>query len=249
MAESKLMLDSTFLTLAASASWTLPAAQWVDSRKHLNAGLLIDVQSFKTSASGTLAFYLQSSPSLSQDNNGWTDLASVTGVSATGPQILFANFMSTNMVTGYLRLRVACSTGAVDFTIRAELLMQYAVAAELSQWLKPTLISFSAAGDLVMPADLWAPCAQYLHAWLLCDYQASFGSGSNLTVALQTAPSADADENSWLTVASATMGNTAAVIAGPVTATNPIMGVLRLKYTASAALGGTLQVQLLLKEM
>jgi len=129
-----------------------------------------------------------------------------------------------------------------------ELLLKHAVEAQLIEWVPATMLSLPGSGTMTLPGDRWVDCAQFLHAFLLCEWSLASGSGSDLTVTLETAPSAASSTTSWVTVASGTMSASAVVIDGRFGATNPPMGVLRLKYSAANAVSGTLRVVLLLKE-
>lgn len=246
MSQSNLLQESGYFALSAGGTWLLPIANQPDVIRYFNACALLAVDSF--SGAGTVDISLQSALTSSQDDNAWTTVASVTGISSTGPRVLFVGDAATNALLGVMRLKVVCNTAAVTLTLRAELLLKHEIEGLLREWLKPIVISFAGAGSSYMPADIWADCARFLHAFVLCEWTPATGSGANLTVALETAPNAAADSTSWATVNSATMTNSAANIDGRMSNTNPTMGVLRLKYTASAALSGTLRVMLLLKE-
>jgi len=225
----------------------MPVALWRECSGFMNAYLLIHTETLATSG-GALILKLQSSPALSQDDNACVDVANVVGVNATGPQILKVGDAATNALTGWIRLKVTCSTAQVDATLRAELLLKHEVESRAAEWLAPLALSFAGSGALTMPADLWVDCSRFLHAFLLCERVTTSGSGSSLTVKLETAPSAASDASSWVTVASATMANSATVIDGRFSATNPPMGMLRLTYEAGGQVSGTLRVIVLLNE-
>lgn len=124
----------------------------------------------------------------------------MTGVNATGPQVLKALRTSTNAPTGVLRLKVTAVTRPVTFTLRADLLLKQQVATRTIEWVWSTFMSLATAGSWVMPVSRWFDVSGFVTAYLLCEFRASSGSGSNLSRRLQTAPCMTSDDGAWGTV-------------------------------------------------
>lgn len=115
-----------------------------------------------------------------------------------------------------------------------------------SVWLDGLYLNFS-SGDLYMPAQEWADSRDSMDGYVLLEFTGT--GGSSLTVQVQTAAALTAESAAWLDVTSAsvTMGQTRQVKLRWSVAIPP-MAVLRLKFTAAAAVTGVLRAQLTLKE-
>jgi len=241
-------MDSIFISLAASTSWVMPAALRQACSEFMNAHLLLRFDTLSTSG-GSLMAKLQSAPTLSQDDNAWRDIASLgSPINAAGPQVLIVNDAASVPMTGHLRLKFSAISATVDFSVRADLLLKHSVESAALDWLPATALSFPGSGSQVMPADQWVDCSRFLHAFVLCEFALSSGTATDLTVVLQTAPSESSDATAWVDVVSSTMSATSIVLDGRASASYPPMGVLRLKFSAAAAVSGTLRCVLLMKE-
>lgn len=244
MSKKLLWQDSLRLSLTTSSpgnTWTMPQLQWADCSDYLSAFALIYIDYLATSG-GTVTIKLQSAVVPSLTESAWVDVATVSSVSTTGPQVLKAH--GSVFLTGVLRLQVVCSTAVVNLNIRAQLLMKNQVQSRLLSWVDPFLLGFGGSGSQIMSADQYEDCAQFLRAFALVEYASNSGSGNDLTVAMETAPSLSSDTTSWSSLDSGTLANPALVLDGVHPAP---MGALRLKYTAAAALSGIVKAHLLLK--
>jgi|GEM_PF-1442937 len=245
-----LWLDATYLNVAAASSWTMPAPLWHDCSAFMCAYVLLQVDYLSTSG-GDLDLYLESAPVLSNDAGAWTTVASVTGMTTTGPRVLKVLIDASNPITGVLRLRVQANTAAVACTIRAELLLKQRVHSLTTDWLPALYIAIPATTSWVLPATLWVDTSEFADALLLCSFSPSSGSGSDLSLTLQTSPLLTSEETAWKDVGTyITFTTSPKVYDGRHLVTNPPMGVLRIKLTAGASgVAGSLRVQLLQKNI
>ena len=246
MARSLTWVQSRKISIASGASWTLPVSQNADGSgcKTAFAQLLFEA----LSGGGTLTVKLQAALYSSLDPAAWVTIAEDT-ISASGMLVFLVGPAATNPVTGHLRLKIDCATATTVFVLRADLLLKAETGYRLVEWLPATSISVTAGTDVTMPADQWAEVGPYVQAFVLAEFDASSGSGSDLSVFVETAASRASETGSFVEVDSATLSATSTQIDGVLSSTNPPMGVLRLRYSSGNGLvSGTLRVMLLVKD-
>lgn len=240
-------LDNYYFNLATSAIWTMPTIQYRACDRFMNAYAVINCDYF--SGGGTLTVAIETAPILSASTGAWQTAGSAT-VSATGIQLIKILRTSSTPITGLVRLKVTCNTSGVAATLRVDLLLKEVVPSKTEQWLQATYINFTGSGFLNMPADQWLNMDGFLNMWLLVDYTSVSGTASNLTIKLQTAPAYSVQTSGvWQDVGTTlTMGTTPQIYDGRATVTNAPQGIIRLAFSASAALTGVLRVQALFKD-
>ena len=238
----------TNIVLAAAGTWTTPLEQCVDARGAVDTFLLVMIDSLTTSG-GNVDIALQSCVVASTDDNAWKTIASASTISATGPQVLKATLASTQVVTGYLRLRVTCNTAAVTLNVRGELLLKRVEAYESGDWVDGLPVNLAASATWTMHLDWMLDASRHLSAYVLLTWSGSNGSG--VTASLLTAPAISADANMYATVDSETLSATAVLLDGRRTGSVSPMGVLRLKpaNAGPSTATGLLRAQYLLKEV
>lgn len=123
-----------------------------------------------------------------------------------------------------------------------------AAASARVVWLEGQYLFFSGAGDAYVTADQWLDCRSWLDAFVAIEYTGS--SGSSLTVTLQTAVAPTDSATAWgdVTDASSALTNNAATLIAKGTLAVPPAGVLRLKFSAAAALSGMVRVVVCFKQ-
>lgn len=117
-----------------------------------------------------------------------------------------------------------------------------------NEWIHSFYLTLTSGNSLTQVADEWLDCRAWQDMFLLIEFLGS--NGTNLTVKLQTAVAPSADAAAWNDVSSAStaMTTSPAVIEAPHSLTIPILGVVRLLFTASGAtVTGTVRVQVLRK--
>lgn len=238
--------SSTNAVLATSGSWTTPASQLADVRGAAGVYCIVNVESI---SAGTVDIKLQSSPIISIDDNAWTTVASSTGITTAGVEVLTVTRLSTEVVTGYLRLRVTCTSGPSTVNFRGELLQKQVEDSESGIWLEALPVGLTGSGTWDMPLTWLLDCSRFLSCYLLLSYSGS--DGSAVTARLQTAVTVTADANQWKTVATKTLASTSQLLDGRSTLSTPTMGLLRLRleHSGGGTATGLLRVHYLLKEI
>jgi len=238
-------LATTFIKLAAGGEWILPQTLYARAEGHMAAYVLYTIDYLDTL--GALSAYLESSPFNTTDSDGWRQCAKFENFSTTGSRVFIVTPQNIDAITGPLRLRFTASAAA-QFTVRAELILKQPVAHHSVLWLDDMYVSFTGQDTTYLQADAWLDVSRFLHVFALLEWSGDPTQPNLLTVKLETAASMSADPNAWLQVASSAMiPGVAVVLDGRSSVTNPPMSLLRLAFTASAAVSGTLRVGLLMK--
>lgn len=236
------------IPFSGTGTWTMPASDWMDVRGHIFAYVLVYIDF--VSGSGPIVVKLQGcvTPYQGSDSTAWVDLDTTSSISSASTQVLKVTRLSTNMLTGYLRVVVTASGGAT-VTIRGEALLKQPVPFAAAEWQPSTYLSFASSGTWIQPMPRWLDCSGYLSQYAFIDFSGGT-SGTNLTVYLETAVQPTADSNQWATVASSALASTSGVVLldGRSSASTPPYGVTRLKVVASAAASGTIRCLNLLKD-
>ncbi len=122
-----------------------------------------------------------------------------------------------------------------------------AQASERVVWLQGQFLSFT-GGDLYLTADQWLDCSEWMDAFIALEFSGT--GGSSLTALLQTAVAPSDLSAAWASVTSAsgTLTNGVLVLKAPGTLAVPPAGVLRLKFTAAAAVAGTVRAVVCFKQ-
>ena len=188
--------SSTNTVLATNATWTTPASQIVDARGAAGVYAVVTLESI---SGGTIDLDLEACPILSMDEAAWTTVASSTGITTAGVQVLKVTRLSTQVVTGYLRLRITCTAGPSTLNFRGELLQKQVEDFESGVWLEALPVGLTGSGTWDMPLTWLVDCSRFLSCYLLLSYSGS--DGSAVTARLQTAVALSADANLWNSVA------------------------------------------------
>jgi len=108
-------------------------------------------------------------------------------------------------------------------------------------WVKNFYLNFN-SGDVILPADLWLDCRDWRSLVLHIEFRGT--GGSSLTVTLETAVAASTNPFSWKTVTncSSAMSSSPVILPGNYNVDQPLMGVARLKFSASGAVSGAVRV-------
>lgn len=238
--------ESTNIVVAAAATWTTPASRYLDARGAVAAFATVTVLSI---SGGAVDIALQACPARSEDDNAWKTIASSTGISTAGPKILKCNRLSSEVVTGWLRVRITGASGTTTLNIRGEILLKQIEAYDAGDWFEALSISLTGSTNWTMPLDWMLDGSRFLSAYVLLSYSGS--DGSNVTASLLTAPGISTDANLYKTVATTTLGTSVQLLDGRSTLTNPPMGVLRLKlaHSGGGTADGVVRAQYLLKEV
>ncbi len=245
MSRKAVVIQSRRIVIAAGSSWILDAASHQDASAF--KAIFAWMSFSDVSGGGTLTAKLQAATYETRDNDGWITLASDT-LTADGEKVFLVTEANATL-TGRVRFKVDCASAQTTFVLRAEVLFKGETGFQLIEWLPPTAISVTNGTDVTMPADQWADMPQFGEAFALLEFEASSGSGSNLTATMQTAPSRASDSSAWHTVDSSALTAASTQLDGTPIATNAPMGVIRLKYSsASGTVAGTLRAMLLLKD-
>ena len=238
--------SSTNAVLATNGKWTTPASQIVDARGAAGAYAVVTLQSI---SGGTIDLELQACPVVSMDEAAWTTVASSTGITTAGVQVLKVTRLSTQVVTGYLRVRITCTAGPSTLNFRGELLQKQVEDSESGVWLEALPVGLTGSASWDMPLTWLVDSSRFLSCYLLLSYSGS--DGSAVTARLQTAPALSADANQWNTVATTTLAATSQLLDGRSTLSTPPMGLLRLRleHSGGGTANGVLRVHYLLKEI
>lgn len=238
--------SSTNTVLATNATWTTPASQIVDARGAAGAYAVVTLESI---SGGTIDLDLEACPILSMDEAAWTTVVSSTGITTAGVQVLKVTRLSTQVVTGYLRLRITCTAGPSTLNFRGELLQKQVEDFESGVWLEALPVGLTGSGTWDMPLTWLVDCSRFLSCYLLLSYSGS--DGSAVTARLQTAVALSADANLWNSVATTTLAATSQLLDGRSTLSTPPMGLLRLRleHSGGGTASGVLRVHYLLKEI
>ena len=239
--------QATNMVLTVGGTWTTPASQFLDARGAVSVFATVTILSITGGGSVTIA--LQSCPERSEDDKAWKTIASVSSVSTAGPQVLKCNRLSTEIVTGYLRLRLTGAGATVTVNLRGEVLLKQIEDYESGNWIDALSITLTGSGSWTMPLSWMLNASRYLSAYVLLSYSGT--DGSNVTASLLTAPGLTTDTNLFKTVATTTLASSAQLLDGRSTATNPPMGVLRVKlaHAGGGTAEGVVRAQYLLKEV
>jgi hypothetical protein len=207
----------------------------------------VDLRNLEAGEGGSLSVYLEGAPCELDDDGPWVVLAQAADLRAGTTLTLAAGAAASYPVMERLRLRLRAEDAAVSLDLRAQVLLKEEVASLGGEWLPPIRLSFGVAGSLVMPADKWLDAVPWSVACVLCEFQATSGSADNLTASLETAVGPDDEDGAWSLLASSNLASGTALLVGRGAAAP--LGALRLKYTAGAALAGTLRAVILLKSV
>jgi len=239
-------IDNVYINLSAAEVWSMPTIKWMRCEDFMNAYVVINCDYF--SGSGTLTLTVETAPFMSTNANAWRMAGTIT-VSERGVQGIKVRRFDAIPITGLIRIKMLCNTSAVAATLRVDLLLKENVPSKSLEWLQATYVSMLGSGSTIMPADMWLNIMGFVDLWLLVDFHVTSGGGSTLTVTLQTAPAYSIDDNAWQDVGTAVvMGTSPQVYDARVSVVHGPQGIVRLKYTATAAVTGVLRVQALLKD-
>lgn len=240
------LLPTTRVALTTSPpsnSYVTPATTWPDVSGFQIALVMVHITDW--SGAGNLEIDVQSALYAARDDNAWVTVLSKTGITANGAYLVAQKF--SYPITGVLRIKAVCTTSAIGFNMRAELVLKQQCESQFTDWLAPTVLTLSNS-SWAMDSDIVADCSRFLNAYTLVEFQGT--SSGTLTAALETAPSTSSDANAWIQVATATLSSTAVQLNGELSASVPPMGAVRLKLTNSSGTStGTFRASLLTKEV